>query len=82
MTEKTVVSATGSATATRKGGPAIQEAMAQAIRDASTECEAIWARDDMSLEEKTKQIAAINDPAELRRRQLAARDQAKGKPAE
>lgn len=56
---------------------AIEAAMAQAVHDASKETEVVWAREDLSLEEKQAQIAAITAPEEIRRRMLEAREKAK-----
>ncbi len=72
-----VVTAVGTARRDRSRGDAIQTAMGEAVHAASRECEAIWAREDISLEEKNAMIAAINHPDEIRRRMLAAREAVK-----
>ena len=70
-----IVEAVGTAATTKKGaGRRVEQAMADAVHAVSKECEAIWARADLSLEEKNAQIAAISNPDAIRKRMLAARD--------
>lgn len=59
-------------------GNATEAAMSEAITQASKDCEAIWARDDLSEDEKRAQMADIMQPDNVRGRMLAARDRVKG----
>lgn len=55
----------------------IEQAMTNAIQTVPQECEAIWARTDIDLDEKNRLIAEVNDPAAIRERMMAARQAAK-----
>lgn len=55
-------------------GQEIERAMSDAVAAAHEEAAAIFARKNLSDEEKQKKAAEIRDPAEIRRRMLAARD--------
>lgn len=72
-----VVEAAGVAAASSTLGPAIEAAMAGAVAAVSKDSEAVWARTDLSLEEKNKQIAALNEPAAVRKRMHEAREAVK-----
>lgn len=68
----------GVATRGRKGmSTQIEQAMSAAILQIQKESEALWARPDLSQEEKTKQIAAINTDEAKRARMMAAREAVK-----
>jgi hypothetical protein len=70
-----IVEAVGTATTSKKGGgKRVENAMAEAIAETSRESEAIWAREDLSLEEKNKKIEAINNSDALRERIMRARE--------
>jgi hypothetical protein len=73
-----VVEATGVAMArNRTLGPKLEAAMAAEIHKISAECEEIWANDKLSDEMKRELIGKRNDPAEMRRRILAAKNKAR-----
>jgi hypothetical protein len=76
MAEKGIVAAVATAHhgARADAGDAINDAMAEIVHAAARECEEIWSRNNLSLKQKQARIAKIMDPAELRRRKLAARD--------
>ncbi len=67
-----------SVSGTKSLSQSIETAMADAVYAASKETEEIWANAKISAEEKQKQISAIMDPVELKRRMMAARDVARG----
>lgn len=58
-------------------GQRIEAAMAQAVKDAATECEAIAATTELEPGDRQRMIAAIQDPAEIKRRMLSAREAVK-----
>jgi hypothetical protein len=70
--------ATGVAMArNRTLGPKLEAAMAAEINKISAECEEIWANDKLSDEMKRELIGKRNEPAEVRRRIIAAKNKAK-----
>lgn len=51
----------------------IEEAMSQAVKDAYADAEKVWARQNLSEEDKAKMSAEIVSPEEIKRRMLEAR---------
>lgn len=77
MVEKGVTSAVGTATATKKRGPGVQEAMDAVIGQVSAESEKIWRDPNLSQDEKNKKIAELNSDKAILARKLKARQDAK-----
>jgi len=72
-----VAAAVGTATATKKRGPGVQEAMDAVIGEVQVESEKIWNDPKLSQEEKNKKIAALNSDKAILERKLKARQDAK-----
>lgn len=69
-----VVEAVAAAATYKQNVNKVEEAMSAAVTAAYAEADEIW-HGDLDEEEKRKQVAAILDPVEVKRRMLAARDE-------
>ena len=77
MEKEGVASAVGTATATKKRGPGVQEAMDAVIEQVSAESEKIWRDPNLSHEDKNKKIAELNSDKAILARKMKARQDAK-----